>query len=248
MCMLTYIPADTTPDYDALRAGAIINNDGHGYAIVAGSRIIRGRFMSSKAAIGSFMRARAQWRGPALFHSRFATDGAVNVKNVHPFRVGNDARTVVGHNGIIPRCLPRKGDSRSDTRILADHHLRGRNFDKPRSIFRLEDFIGRGSKLVILTVDPQYKHNAYIINQDLGHWHEGIWYSNHDYVRSVQWLGNGNDVPESGLAWCGNCTLTGAYHDIFDPWGLCRFCKHCEQCESHVEECICYVPAAMEKT
>lgn len=191
MCLLIHYPAGIKPDVDALWLGALNNPDGHGFAMVTphGLHVTRG--MDAQYVIDRFLEMRSKFpNGDALFHSRIATAGNVTVWNCHPFRVGGshktgDARTVIAHNGILPRkAQPGKGDHRSDTRKFAEDHLPIGRFGSIRTHGgrrHIERWLGIGSKLVILTVDPRYKRNTYILNERLGHWHGGAWYSNYSY-------------------------------------------------------------------
>ena len=38
-----------------------------------------------------------------------------------------------------------------------------------------------GSKLVILSVSPLAQYDWYILNESLGHWFNGVWFSNNSY-------------------------------------------------------------------
>jgi predicted glutamine amidotransferase len=105
------VPADlpaagVQPDTDALLTGALVNADGHGFAIVAGRRLDRlivQRGLDGEAVIDAFIAARLQHpQGPALFHSRLATHGDTTLDNCHPFTLGGDTRTVLAHNGVLP--------------------------------------------------------------------------------------------------------------------------------------------------
>ena len=104
MCLLTFLPAAVMPDLTALTNGAWINEDGHGFAIVTTDGLLVHRGMDAHEVIDAFANARGQHpSGPALFHSRLATHGDTTVDNCHPFPVGGDDRTVIAHNGILPR-------------------------------------------------------------------------------------------------------------------------------------------------
>ena len=77
MCLLTFYPATVMPDTAALRHGSYLNDDGHGFAIVAGARLIVRHGMDAGEMIEAFDVARHHYPdGPALFHSRFATHSA----------------------------------------------------------------------------------------------------------------------------------------------------------------------------
>ncbi len=265
MCMLTYFPEGIQPDVDALGNGATLNDHGHGYAIVANGHIISGRGMQASAVIDEFATLRRLHpEGPALFHSRFATHGSVNVSNNHPFPVGADERTVLAHNGVLPAAAqPAKGDDRSDTRIAADDifpRLLFSSFDNRRTRKFIERWLGRLNKVVILTVDTRYRRNGYIFNEREGVWDGGIWYSNYDYQTPYSLPGNaarwGLDEgcaccgiadsidPEEGLCLaCGSCPACGA-----DEGDCSRGCYRvfltvpCDKCGSDVRLCPCPLP------
>lgn len=183
MCILTFFKPGIMPIDDHLWNGAYQNPDGHGWAIVAGDKILTGHAMDPDAAIESFVKARtAHPESYALFHSRWATHGTVGETNCHPFKVGRDPRTVLAHNGVLDSAFqPVKGDERSDTAILADWfpHMHAINrLDSRRARRRFRHMLGSYNKIAILTVDPQYRKNGYLINEEAGQYHEGIWYSN----------------------------------------------------------------------
>lgn len=230
MCLLSYFPPGTAPDPAALRVGARINSHGHGFAVVTPGHVIVGHGLDSEQIIEEFLRVRTRHRaGPALFHSRYATHGAIELTNCHPFRLGADARTVLAHNGVLPRRVrPRPYDRRSDTRIAAETYLARHPFgsiDTPRGRRGLESWLGAG-KLVILTVDPSYRHNAYLFNESAGHWDGGIWYSNLGYR------------PNHSRWWPYLCDRCGAA--ALDRRGrYCGSCGWCFHCANAFPTCDC---------
>lgn len=271
MCILSYLPAGIPVDEDGLWNGGINNPDGHGWALVADNRILVGKSLSLSQALDDFAAARkAHPNGDALFHSRWATHGSVSTANVHPFYVGGSKRTVVAHNGILPASAhPSKGDDRSDTRLFADEILstRYRRLDKVRAMHALTQWIGSYNKLVILTVDDRYRHNAYVVNEDRGQWDDqtGIWHSNGDYLGLPAWwhryntsastLGGKTSTGKGKYAgYSGDAVgaLTGDYASDDSPLclicnygevnavGFCRDCGTCQDCFEVVADCMCY--------
>ncbi len=245
MCMLTYFPPGTTPDLDALANGAEFNNDGHGFAIVTPGRIVVRHGMGSQRLIDRFGDARAQHPdGPALFHSRFATHGTRGRANCHPFRVGHDARTVLAHNGILPRRVrPKGGDRRSDTRIAAEDFLPSKSYsawDDQQAQLGLARWLGPGNKLVVLTVDPHYRHHAYLINEQAGLWAGGIWYSNTDYLGYTGPYSDSTTSPGALNPYrgCPVCLTPG----LLDQCGYCLVCGGCADCAEPDGYCVCYAP------
>lgn len=265
MCLLTYFPAGVMPDTAALENGMFINSDGHGYAIVSDDRIIVGRGLNGEDILDEFEALRfVHPDGPALFHSRLATDGAEDVSNVHPFPIGGDHRTVMAHNGIMP-LRPSKGDPRSDTRLVAEsfiprtyRSLRGR-----KARLRFQRWMGTYNKVVILTVDNRFRDQAYILNEREGIWRDGIWYSNDGYKpwlpSSVKYVYGDDQLgwPEyepmvlgkakaltaqprdEVIGVCPLCTVT------FDlSLTECPCCGWCTDCEGSPAECQCFWPGA----
>lgn len=189
MCLMTYFPPGVQPDVECLRNGSVVNDDGHGYAIIIDDEIIVGRSMSFDEIVTEFVALRAEYPdGEAMFHSRYSTCGAYNVDNVHPFEVNRSPLTVLAHNGHITQATPEKGDWRVDSRIFAEDVLPRRFpvLDSPRTQRRLAAYLTSYNKLVILTVDPRYAKRAYIINEKSGTWHDGAWYSNGGYLPSLR--------------------------------------------------------------
>ncbi|MET8779090.1 hypothetical protein ABZV58_29150 [Nocardia sp. NPDC004654] len=231
MCILTFVKPGITPDLDALANGSLANPHGHGYAVITGETITVGRGMDPAAVITEFAAVRAQHPdAAALFHSRLATHGPRRLDNCHPFPVGGDARTVLAHNGILPANVhPRLGDARSDTRIAAEDYLPAQPFgslDSWAGRERLERWLGT-DKMVILTVDPAYKHSAYIFNEHRGHWANGSWYSNYGYLPYL-WA----DAAEE---YCDNCGEPD--DDRYGPH--CPGCGFCTECARMFPKCVC---------
>lgn len=213
MCMLTFLPPNVLPNTDRLRNGTISNRDGHGWAIVVldadgrGSHILTGHSMNADAAIEAFKLTRGQHpQGPALFHSRYTTGGLVDEGNCHPYVVNGDPRTILAHNGVLPYSInqPDK-DERSDTRYFADVYgmmfypdaipgeSKGQNFNlnSKRGRKRAQKWLGLANKFVILTVDPIFRRNSYILNSDQGVWEDDdCWYSNSGYQEKTYGTSN----------------------------------------------------------
>ena len=343
MCVLSFYRPGVMPNRECLENGADSNPHGHGYAIIAGSDVLTGHSMSADAAIEAFIRVRAEHRDSyALFHSRITTDGATTLDNCHPFIVGDDPRTVLAHNGILPKSArPGKTDARSDTRILAEEliprgvfgHLGQRRARRRLAQWTLSE--GYGNKLVILTTDPRYGRNAYVINEHLGEWSDGVWWSNSSYrpyrytystwsprktshsrtlytaeradthiemwddlytygvIGQSEWLSGITDVyakvdtwipwsdlpipplklrmemwnlrtkegsplsvgpvgsetlsedDETGIATRGKCRLCGDPQGQNLVTGFCTACDTCNDCESRIAQCLCYVSAGL---
>lgn len=261
MCLLVFAHEGATPSLDALEIASIANPDGFGWAINTGDRIIRGRGMNFDKVVTEYHKQLALTPGESMFHLRWATHGTVNKKNCHPFYVGHDDRTVLGHNGIIPIEQP-KGDKRSDTRYYAEvvlPKLGGAGvLDNPESFDFVEKQIG-ASKLVILTNDPRAKQSFYIANESMGHWDsDGVWWSNESYKPRVytykpttnyswSWESdvlkhNTRDLCEwDDYQWYAQCPLCDLNVRVNERTleTLCPDCAVCLVCEEFEQDCKC---------
>lgn len=261
MCILSYIPKDVALDdshAESLWNGGVSNPDGHGWAIASGDQMFMGKSLELDEALSDFIDARENHPGDAIFHSRWATHGSVKVGNCHPFLVGGSHRTVLAHNGILPKdAHPGQGDDRSDTAILAEDILPRRWFrlDRPTVRRSMTEWAGKGNKVVILTVDPRYRENAYLINGGMGNWDEGVWHSNHDYLPYPKYRYAAWDSPvivgakkplalEAGEWEYVNedlCFFCPEREGHVNTDNVCTTCGYCQDCFEVADECQCYV-------
>lgn len=253
MCMITYLPEGIECPSEEIHNGGTWNTDGHGWAIAAATRVMVGaRFMGLDQALSTFEIARKAFPdAPAVFHSRWATHGATNVSNVHPFPIGKYA--VVAHNGILPpKFHPHGKDARSDTAILAANYMPGWSTMighwSRKSRKRIGRIIGTGNKLAILSVSPALdRPMGYLVNGSAGHWDSttGAWFSNHDYqyewtpkYRKVTGWAMVDDYKSTNATMeCGVCFA----YDVDPMTRICRSCLSCMDCAEHVADCDCHV-------
>lgn len=259
MCMLSFFPEGVIPNRDNIENGAGANPDGHGFAVVTRDRrLLIEKSMDAERLIERFMQVRTDNPdGPAMFHSRIATSGLVDITGCHPFKVGSDNRTAVGHNGIL--FSPPKTSTRSDTRIFAESILpRYGSLDKARTMRKLEKYTGSYNKLVILTVNPARRQTAYLINEKAGYWTQGEWHSNMDYLgysgyscksgksSNRQWWDEVEDEREDWTREPWPCDLCDANYAVDTMTLVCAVCRSCNDCHMYVEECQCFTPQAVK--
>lgn len=245
------------------------NPDGFGYAFHCGDRIITGRGMDAEEVVDRFLRIRQglpnTW---AMFHARYTTHGKTNKSNCHPFRVGGSEDTVIGHNGIIPITVP-KGDDRSDTRLFADEWLPEllELLDDEKGFRELEQLIG-ASKVAVFTVDPRLENQVYILGERLGHWNNGIWWSNDTYKYDwyASYRSNAKYYNYKSDAWGEAIYADSEYPSLYSKseiamdleechfckaiysedtyqLGYCEYCKTCLECADDINDCLCYNPS-----
>lgn len=113
-----------------------------------------------------------------LIHFRIATSGGVNELNCHPFQI-NDSLVMI-HNGVLGSfATPAKDSPYNDTQTYIQKYMVG----LPNNIYKnptfkklMGEMIGH-NKFVLLDIHDHY----YIINENLGHWDKGVWFSNYSY-------------------------------------------------------------------
>jgi len=254
MCMLCVIPPNVTPSREKLENSALNNPHGFGWAIVIPeeNRILSERTMNADDSINGFLSARKIYQtGHAMWHARFATHGTMTVDNCHPFMVGNDPQTYLGHNGVLS-VIEDKDDVRSDTRIFAEDILPAMGgvtaLDNEQIFNILSDF-ATGSKVCVLTVDPKAEYECYIINEKSGAYDDDkVWWSNDscylDYYggfgkskSALAYLGE----DRFGELWCDVCLWTGKDADT-DGY-TCPMCTACFDYVQPTGDCLCHQPA-----
>jgi predicted glutamine amidotransferase len=158
------------------------DNNKHGaglaYTINNELYVVKGIF-NKKEFIDSVREAEQVADGAMLIHCRIATSGLVDADNCHPHVVHDNC--VMIHNGILDIDVPRDSD-KSDTVIFIDGILRQlpKNFMFKQYFIDLLAFaIGDYNKLCFLNSNGKFA----IVNEDVGEWVDGVWYSNDSYKK-----------------------------------------------------------------
>lgn len=262
MCMLCVIPPNVIPSRDKLENSALNNPHGFGYAIAIPSeaRIHTFRTMNADQCINQFFEDRFKYMdGYAIWHARYATHGSTTLDNCHPYRVGSDEQTYLAHNGILS-VIENPQEKRSDTRIFAEDLLPTiggvASLDNPQVWNMLEDFT-TGSKVAVLTVNPNARHQLYLLHEDKGlEDSDKVWWSNSTcYLTS--WYSQPTISAMTGMVteedeewlYCHVCDYVVEYWDALKSGddSYCWQCGSCFGCQQMKDKCLCYHKSEYEK-
>lgn len=267
MCLLM-VTMGELPKREFLVNASVNNPDGYGFAVNHGDHIVTGRSMQYENLIDRFYAEMAKSDTPVgMFHARYTTHGKTMLENNHPFRVDGRKDIILAHNGMLP-ITPRSGDDRSDTRIFAEDVLGAigvEALDDKDTFNRLEEF-SYGSKLAILSTAPELRDSVYILNEHLGHWDNGIWWSNSGY--QTRYTYNYSTGYYGSSSWGTESTTLGYRKNWWDEdyntdaeivsepcyvcanpideaqmsEQVCYVCNSCLDCYEHANACLCYTP------
>lgn len=246
MCLAIFQPAGAQIPEGHLREGFANNPDGAGFMYFDDAgELCTFRSMDFDSFINAY---EAQWalhgqHSPFSIHFRWATHGAKNVSNCHPYKY--EEHVAVLHNGIIDCIINDK--SMSDTAAFVRDYLGAlpRNWYDNEFLFHMVEDFTSGSKLVIMTSDPDSEYSAYIINERLGLWDDKVWYSNSSYacVRRPSMFNYASAsksaqtfIDEDDVYTIDTCELCGE-ESVLDK--VCYSCESCLVCFETEINCQC---------
>jgi hypothetical protein len=193
MCIAILNPEDVTLDKSVLRTCWDNNTDGAGMLYLDGGVLkIHKEMTKFDSFYDEYLRIRSAHKdSQVVIHFRISTHGKVNETNCHPFIVDDYWGFV--HNGIISNA-PHHNDY-SDTYMFNQEILQKlpKDWMFNDAIYELiVGYIG-SSKLVFLNTDNE----AYIVNEDMGVWDLGCWFSNKTYKESRYFDYGGKQIWKS---------------------------------------------------
>jgi len=192
MCLAVYKPKGIVLPWDYYQNGWDNNSHGAGFAVVNdGTLLVRKGFFK----FDDFWREFQQHEHKqAVIHFRYATHGAQNHTNCHPFAVSDGL--VMVHNGILD--IACSNPKLSDTWHYVDEVLTPMAKRDPDFFLHNEvAFMGgaaiRGSKFIFLRADGEWR----IWNEDAGEESDGAWFSNTTYksARAKSYWWHKKDEP-----------------------------------------------------
>lgn len=174
MCLAIFKPADVVIPLESLRNGWLANPDGAGYAFAHKGKIIQRKgFTKLTEFLEDYQKAAARYKKcPGVVHFRIRSMGDKSESNTHPFEIADG---VMIHNGTIDGTGASSGTGASDTSKFADKFGKDLTYE---FCYKYKDQLDKEmgwNKLVMLYKDGSHV----IINEKVGHWKEGVWYSNH---------------------------------------------------------------------
>jgi hypothetical protein len=245
MCLAIFQPAGAVVPEDYLKEGFRNNPHGAGFMYFDERGELRTyKSMYFDSFIAEYER---QWamhgqESPFAIHFRYATHGTTDITNVHPFVMNKNV--AVMHNGIIDCIITDK--KMSDTAAFVRDYLGAlpRNFQDNEFLFEMVEDYTHGSKLILMTNDPQAQYSAYIFNEGSGHWKDGVWYSNATYsCEKPRGFANFKSAKQSAQVFDDDaiiqilaCELCGEESVLDD---VCYNCESCQLCWLEAEHCRC---------
>jgi hypothetical protein len=154
-----------------------------------------------------------------------------------------------------------KGDRRSDTRIFAEDtlpRLGGVTALDDDNIWLMISKWASGSKIAVITVNPEAEHQLYLVNENLGKWDDdGIWWSNTSYQERKTYTSTytssykpkydtiyskaDEDLLDGDWAWeCPHCMVVVDWQKEY-----CEICTLCFDCGDTEPNCLCYKPQGL---
>lgn len=178
MCLLILKSKSGRVPEQHIRTGFIHNSNGAGIAWSDGSQVhIEKGFFKVKKLLKAMQKLDGK---TAIIHMRIATMGSICPANCHPFDAGGG--WALGHNGCISNTKPV--DDESDTRAFIREHLMPMLehddralIDNPSARSMIENRIGYSKMVLINGIGDKV-----ILNEGMGHWLDGVWYSNYTYT------------------------------------------------------------------
>ena len=182
MCQIIFKEAGKKFNFEAMDKAQHFNKDGYGVMWYEDNVVKTYKTMSYK----TFKKVLEAIEGKTcVAHLRHTTVGKTNIANCHPFDVPTGQMM---HNGTI-FSLNSSKNGKSDSQRLADMisecHYESIDCIEPM----LKHVVGSTINRLVFMEDDG---NVTIINEHLGMWEEGVWYSNDYHKKADGWCRAGS--------------------------------------------------------
>lgn len=218
MCIIAYIPKNHTVNSETIEIMFDNNPDGSGLLYTQNKKLRTFKTFDVDQLITKYNDIKQNIDTDIIIHCRIGTHGQKSMENIHPFLINNKVGFV--HNGIIN--LVPIDKKRSDTNMFNELLLKQLpdDFLCNEAIKELiSGYIGK-SKLVFM----DYKQDVCIINEHLGIWDNGIWFSNDGYKDF--WYTTPPKITKNKKS---NKNKNVIYSDLFDySYEDLEICPNCE--------------------
>lgn len=179
MCIAIYQPAGKELSKEIIQNCWTANNDGAGLLFTHNEILYAHKELTDLELFYDYYKHIVEAVGkttPMVLHFRIKTHGLISLKNCHPFMVNDQIGFV--HNGILSIGIPANSHT-SDTFELNAQILQKLpdDFLNYQGCISLLESYCKGSKLVFLNNKGEHK----IINEKLGVWEDGCWFSNYSF-------------------------------------------------------------------
>ena len=172
MCLIITRETGGQVDWDVAEQASRRNPDGYGIVYAQKGKLNISKNLDWNSIRNTAMSLEFQ-DIPFMLHMRLATHGAVTTDNCHPFMLESHDIAMM-HNGIIDTIHVPIGES--DSRAMADY-LNGHMYEDflkdEAEVTFIEGLLDGYNKLSFIDTDG----NITIINDSLGEWADGVWYS-----------------------------------------------------------------------
>lgn len=201
MCIIAYAPKGIEISKEHLKNSWEGNSHGAGIMYAHQGKVIVKKEMTSFETFYNYYLEALELDVNIVMHFRISTSGGINLQNVHPFKVNKGLYFC--HNGVLDITVP-KDSPINDTQIFNNQLLKNLpdGFLFNDGIMSLIGYAIGTSKFVFL---DKYG-NVKIVNERLGEWNEGAWFSNTSY----KW---------SRSSYVSKYTGSSYYRNRYDGWG-----------------------------
>ena len=182
MCIAVVKPAGVDISEETIYNCWKSNADGAGIAYIRKKKVVIDKgYMKLDKFMEAWQNLSKRYpKSPFLLHFRIRSTGSINEGQTHPFPIKNGAMI---HNGTISGTGALYNGPKSDTELFAERFGSVLTLDfLKKHKDKIDSALGY-NKLAFLFDSGEYV----IINESIGVWSNGIWYSNRTFEGNKSW-------------------------------------------------------------
>jgi hypothetical protein len=209
MCLIAHVPSKSRMPDDYVESAYCRNPDGIGIMSSLGIEKFVGRKALKRAK--RYLQTVHEAEVSHAIHFRYATHGAITLRNCHPFELPNGNGYLM-HNGVLSDYTAKSTALDSDTALFALEHTSPEASDENNLDYwsAVAGRIGFNKLCVML---PNFRF--VIVNSRMGTERNGIWYSQTYSLPHVQTY---YGTPYSGYTPTQTQTVTGSENEAWGKW------------------------------